>query len=404
MEISSVIAAAQANVTRQYESHPDPVLVYHNLLHTSQVVQAAEQIAAYYRLSDTDHLIVILAAWFHDMGYLEGERSRHESAGADAVMAFAKAQGLPEATGRAAADCIMATQIPQQPKNLLEQIVCDADLFHLGSKEFSKRNKLLRTEAELAAGKKISGAEWTRTSIQFLESHQYHTAYSRTLLNPQKEENLEKLKVKLEEKQREEREEKSQEDPAEKKAEKKTDKDDKKKPGVETMFRTTGTNHIRLSSMADSKANIMISVNAIIISVLISVLLRKLEDYPNFILPAILFLATSVTTIVFAVLATRPNVTSGRFTEEDIKNKKANLLFFGNFHQMSYPEYEEGMETIIKTPEYLYSNMIHDIYNLGVVLGRKYRLLRLAYNTFMFGIVASVIAFTVAAIFFPVKG
>ncbi|WP_341841511.1 Pycsar system effector family protein [Chitinophaga caseinilytica] len=408
MEISSVIAAAQAYVSRQYESHPDPVLVYHNLMHTSQVVQAADQIAAYYRLSDTDHLIVMLAAWFHDMGYLEGERAAHESAGADAVIAFAKEQGLPEATGRAAADCVLATKIPQQPKNLLEQIVCDADLFHLGSKEFSKRNKLLRTEAELSAGKKISSAEWTRTSIQFLESHQYHTAYARTLLNPQKEDNIEKLKIKLEEKQREAMEESIGIAPDKKKAEKDKDKDkdkdEKKKPGVETMFRTTGTNHIRLSSMADSKANIMISVNSIIISVLLSVLLRKLEDYPNFIFPAVLFLSTCVTTIVFAVLATRPNVTSGRFTEEDIKNKKSNLLFFGNFHQMSYQEYEAGMDTIIKNTDYLYSNMIHDIYNLGVVLGRKYRLLRLAYNTFMFGLVASVIAFTVAAIFFPVKG
>ncbi len=402
MEISSVIAAAQAYVTRQYESHPSPVLVYHNLVHTSQVVQAADQIAAYYRLSDADHLVVMLAAWFHDMGYLEGERNRHEASGADAVLSFAKEHNLPDDMARAAADCILATHIPQQPKNLLEQIVCDADLFHLGSKEFSKRNKLLRSEAELATGNKISGAEWTRTSIHFLESHQYHTAYCRTLLNSQKEENLEKLKIKLEEKQREAMEEKSGKAPAEKKAEN-AGKDEKKKPGVETMFRTTGTNHIRLSSMADSKANIMISVNSIIISVLLSVLLRKLEDYPSFTLPAIIFLATCVTTIVFAVLATRPNVTSGRFTEEDIKNKKSNLLFFGNFHKMSYPEYEEGMETIIKNPDYLYSNMIHDIYNLGVVLGRKYRLLRLAYNTFMFGIVASVIAFTVAAIFFNAK-
>ena len=169
------------------------------------------------------------------------------------------------------------------------------------------------------------------------------------------------------------------------------------------MFRTTSTNHIRLSSMADSKANIMISVNAIIISVLLSVLLRKLEDYPNFILPAIIFLATSVTTIVFSVLATRPNVTSGRFTDLDIRSKKANLLFFGNFHQMSYQEYEDGMETIMQNGEYLYSNMIHDIYNLGVVLGRKYRLLRIAYNTFMYGIVASVLAFIIPAVFFPVK-
>ncbi len=408
MEISSVIAAAQSHVTRQYEQHADPVLVYHNLAHTLQVVQAAEQISAYYRLTEADQLVVLLAAWFHDMGYLLGDRTQHETAGAEAARSFVTAQQLPESMGQAVADCILATRIPQHPHNLLEQIVCDADLFHLGSKDFSKRNKLLRTEMELATEQKISGADWAKSSIQFLESHTYHTAYCRTLLKQQKEENLEKLRSKLEQKQAEALEEKK--DKALRLAKNDEQKDEKgkkeKRPerGVETMFRTTSTNHIRLSSMADSKANIMISVNAIIISVLLSVLLRKLEDYPNFILPAIIFLATSVTTIVFSVLATRPNVTSGRFTDQDIRSKKANLLFFGNFHQMSYQEYEDGMETIMQNGEYLYSNMIHDIYNLGVVLGRKYRLLRIAYNTFMYGIVASVLAFVVAAVFFPVKG
>lgn len=413
METSSVIAAAKVYITQQFEQHPSPVLVYHNLAHTQQVVQAAEQIAAYYRLSANEQMIVLLAAWFHDVGYVQGKRAEHEAAGAEAAKAFLATQNAPVETAQAVAECILATRIPQAPKNLLEQIVCDADLFHLGSKDFKQRNKLLRAEAELSQGSKISGADWTKTSIIFLESHKYHTTYCQTLLKQQKEENLEKLRTKLEEKQSEaikvaiagldkqEKAEKVKDKDGEKEKDKKAKKPER---GVETMFRTTSTNHIRLSSMADSKANIMISVNAIIISVLLSVLLRKLEDYPNFILPAILFLTTSVTTIVFSILATRPNVTSGRFTLDDIRSKKSNLLFFGNFHQMSYQEYEDGMEEIMQQGEYLYSNMIHDIYNLGVVLGRKYRLLRIAYNTFMFGIVASVLAFTVAALFFPVKG
>lgn len=409
MEISSVIAAAQSYVTQLFDQHPDPVLVYHNLAHTKQVVQAAEQISSYYRLTDSDQLIVMLAVWFHDVGYVVGERKEHEQAGADAARNFIGMQQLPDSVAQAVEGCILATRIPQEPKNLLEQIVCDSDLFHLGSKDYKKRDKLLHAETELATGRNISGLEWTRTSILFLESHKYHTAYCQTLLKQQKEDNLERLRSKLERKQSEslqeaaEKESKPEKPGKEGKGEK-AEKVRKPERGVETMFRTTSTNHIRLSSMADSKANIMISVNAIIISVLLSVLLRKLEDYPNFILPAIIFLTTSVTTIVFSVLATRPNVTSGRFTDLDIRSKKANLLFFGNFHQMTYQEYEDGMETIMENGEYLYSNMIHDIYNLGVVLGRKYRLLRFAYNTFMFGIIASVLAFVIAAIFFPVKG
>ncbi|QEH39614.1 Pycsar system effector family protein [Chitinophaga sp. XS-30] len=417
MEISSVIAAAQSYVTQLFNQHPDPVLVYHNLAHTRQVVQAAEQISSYYRLTDNDQLVVMLAVWFHDVGYVLGKRKEHEQAGADAARNFIGMQQLPDNVADAVAGCILATRIPQEPANLLEQIVCDSDLFHLGSKDYRKRDKLLHAETELATGRNISGIEWTRTSIMFLEVHKYHTAYCQTLLKQQKEENLERLRSKLEKKQseslqeaaeKEARPEKKEKKKAEKgPKEEKEEKEEKvRRPdrGVETMFRTTSVNHIRLSSMADSKANIMISVNAIIISVLLSVLLRKLEDYPHYIIPAIIFLVTGVTTIVFSVLATRPNVTSGRFTDLDIRSKKANLLFFGNFHQMSYQEYEEGMETIMANGEYLYSNMIHDIYNLGVVLGRKYRLLRFAYNTFMFGIIASVLAFVIAAVFFPVKG
>jgi len=172
---------------------------------------------------------------------------------------------------------------------------------------------------------------------------------------------------------------------------------------VETMFRTTSTNHIRLSSMADSKAHIMISVNSIIISVILGVLFRRLEDYPNLIIPAFIFLLTGVLTIIFSVLATRPNINIGKFTKADIDSKKTNLLFFGNFHKMSLEEYSWGMTEMMKDNDYVYGSMIQDIYHLGVVLGKKYRQLRIAYNIFMFGLIISVLAFLIAALFFPVK-
>ncbi|HEU4554322.1 MAG TPA: Pycsar system effector family protein, partial [Chitinophaga sp.] len=195
---------------------------------------------------------------------------------------------------------------------------------------------------------------------------------------------------------------------ARKAKEEKQEKDKEKKPkrperGIETMFRMTSTNHIRLSSMADSKAHIMISTNSIIISILLSVLLRKLEDNPNLIIPSFILLATSVVTIIYSVLATRPNVTQGRFTREDIEKKKTNLLFFGNFHGMGLEEYRWGMQQMMQDADFLYGSMIQDIYHLGVVLGQKYRLLRIAYNIFMFGLIISVAAFIIAVTFFPVR-
>ncbi|MBC7902398.1 MAG: HD family phosphohydrolase, partial [Gemmatimonadaceae bacterium] len=169
--------------------------------------------------------------------------------------------------------------------------------------------------------------------------------------------------------------------------------------GIETMFRTTSANHFTLSSMADSKANIMISVNSIIISITVSVLFDKLTLYPYLIIPTAMLICVCLSTIIFAILATRPNVSGGVFTKEDIEEKKTNLLFFGNFHKMRLEEYQWGMKEMMKDSDYLYGSMIKDIYFLGVVLARKYRYLRISYTIFMFGLIVAISAFAVAFAF-----
>lgn len=166
--------------------------------------------------------------------------------------------------------------------------------------------------------------------------------------------------------------------------------------GIQTMLRLTSENHLELSNMADGKASILISVNAIIISVILSVLIRRIEVDTHLTIPTILFLTSSLATIIVAILATRPKVSQGNFTREEILNKKINLLFFGNFHRTSLEEYKWAMNTMMRDPDYLYGSVIQDIYYLGVILGRKYRLVRLAYTIFMIGILVSVIAFVMA--------
>ena len=113
-------------------------------------------------------------------------------------------------------------------------------------------------------------------------------------------------------------------------------------------------------------------------------------------MPTFVMIVSSVTTIIFAILSTRPKVTKGFFSRQDIEEQKVNLLFFGNFYKMPLDEYQWAMNEMIKDRDYIYNTMIKDLYFLGIVLERKYRLLRVAYNFFMFGIVASVIAFVVA--------
>jgi hypothetical protein len=182
-------------------------------------------------------------------------------------------------------------------------------------------------------------------------------------------------------------------------------KDKKKDPGrgIDTVFRITSNNNQRLSSQADSKAHILIQVNSIIISVLLSLLLRKIEDHTNLTIPAIILLTVNLVTIIFSILATRPHIPPGKFTQADLEEKKVNLLFFGNFYLMSLEEYAGGMLQLLEDRDFLYGSLIRDVYYQGIALGKKYRWLRLSYNVFMYGLIASVISFLIAALAYPPK-
>lgn len=165
---------------------------------------------------------------------------------------------------------------------------------------------------------------------------------------------------------------------------------------VQTMFKNSSSNHQRLSVMADNKAFIMITVNSIIISVAIGLFIGKLVDRPHMVWPTILLLLVNIVTIIYSVLATRPNVMSGTFTREDVDQKKVNLLFFGSYYKMDLSEFEYGIKQLMDDNEFLYGSFIKDIYWQGKILGRKFRLLRIAYDIFMYGIAASVVGYVLA--------
>lgn len=181
----------------------------------------------------------------------------------------------------------------------------------------------------------------------------------------------------------------------------KKNKGDVPERGIETMFRVALRNHITLSDIADTKANILLSVNAIIVSMSFSTLIPKLDNPSNnyLIIPSVIFILFTVASMILSIMATRPNVTQGKFTKEDVGNKKVNLLFFGNFHQMKLEDFEWGISEMMQDRDYLYGSLTKDLYFLGLVLNRKYRLLRTTYTVFMIGILTSVIAFSLSFIF-----
>lgn len=396
MDYNQLLLQVEAYVRAYFAGHPDDKHVYHNLQHTERVVKAAAEIANHFQLDEKSFFIVLGAAWFHDLGYFLSNEN-HEAEGEKLARSFFEQAGLAEEVIHSISGCILATKLPQHPNGPLEEIVCDADLFHLGTPEFPDINKLMRRETELLSGESISGKKWRSSTVDFLRSHHYWTEYCRLRLNETKDKNLQRLMARLDEEKR------PGNDPADKASAHaatppKKDKTAKKRPdrGIETMFRLTSGNNQRLSNMADNKAHILITVNSIILSAIISLLLRKLDANPNLYIPTYLLLTVSVLTIIFSILATRPSVTKGTFTLEDIRAKKVNLLFFGNYYRMSLEDYTEGMLRMMEDRDFLYGSLIKDVYGQGAAVGRKYRLLRISYSIFMYGLILSVIAFILA--------
>ncbi|MGB3619513.1 MAG: Pycsar system effector family protein [Catalinimonas sp.] len=409
----TLLERTEAFVERYFREHLSPRIYYHSIEHTRAVVRATEDIGRHAGLDPATLEGVMLAAWLHDTGYGENGPHDHETASRRVARQFLEGEEYDPKRLEKVLDCIEATRMPQNPQSLPEQVLCDADLCHLASDTYFDWSDLLRKEMVAVQGCPIKQNDWLGGSRAFFEAHEYHTPYAREHLTPMKEKNLAEIERKLEEAQEKEEEEGVDVVPATalkklkkklKKAKKKSKKYKQKSEStrsVDSMFRTVSKNHIDLSSIADNKANIMISVNAIIVSILVSVLLRKFDEYPHLIIPTMILITVCLVTIVFAILATRPNVTVGRFEREDVEEKRANLLFFGNFHRMSLEEYDWGVREMIKDKDFVYSSMIRDIYFLGAVLGKKYRLLRICYTIFMFGFIISVISFAVAVLFFP---
>ncbi len=172
-----------------------------------------------------------------------------------------------------------------------------------------------------------------------------------------------------------------------------------RKRGVETMFRSAYRAHLDLTALADAKANIMISINGLILSIILASIGPKIDSNTWLVIPTIIMLVGCVAAIVYAVLAARPRVSpKTNITLEEVMRSKLNLLFFGNASQLSEDDFLEGLGWMMRDSELIYRSMMQDLYGMARVLSRKFALLRTSYTVFMIGIAVSVFAFIVVFI------
>ena len=378
-------------ISAHFAKAHDEGLLYHDLEHTLGVAKAVIKIAAHYELPEEEIWLLEVAALFHDTGVME-DISGHEELSVRLMQEYFADKTTDETLTDRVAALIRATRLPQQPSGLLQEIICDADLFHLGKKSFYSKCEQLRAERERLQQKSINNQEWLQSTLDFLRQHRFHTAYAVAELNEGQIKNIDLVSHKLNSLLKTEDAAAASDTRADHHREK-----DRPEKGIETMFRITSSNNQRLSDMADNKAHIMITVNSIILSAIISLLLRRLDAYSFLAYPTFLLLAISLLAMTFAILATRPSIPDGGRPLQEMDLKNSNLLFFGNFYKMPLEDYKAGMMQIMDDKELLYGMLIKDVYGQGAVLGKKYRLLRISYNIFMFGLILSVLAFIIVS-------
>lgn len=388
--MSNLVEKTKAFVFDLFKNELDQTFIYHNYTHTERVLRSAEEIIEHTNLSEKEAEIIRLSALLHDVGYTV-KRDGHEEESVKIAEKFLNEQGADKTTIDGVKECILETKFKDKPKTQLGKIIRDADASHFSKDYFNEASEFLRKELEIQGIRSYSPSEWLDENIDVLTTkHEYHSDYALKNWQPSKEKNLAKL---IKSKKKQKKKLKKEELKAKYKAQYKNASPER---GIQTFYRVALRNHIKLSDIADTKANILLSVNAIIISLVLANLISKLDSNTYLIYPTAIFTIFCIISMILSVIATRPNVTSGEFTKEDVKNKNVNLTFFGNFHKMELKEYQWAINELIKDKDYVYESLTKDLYFLGKVLERKYRILRITYTIFMTGIIVSVFAFAYA--------
>lgn len=321
------------------------------------LVKAVHKIAENYTLSNEENIALESAAWFN----------KHP----DLTLKFFQEENVNQQLTEQINHLINFKALPSQ---LSEMILSDAATSYYGEKGFKDN---VEQQLSLLG---LDRQEGLARVIATLTAHQYYTDYARLKLEKRKRLNLDKLKIWL-------------------RASETVTKKERPERAVEMMFKISASNHQHLSSMADNKAHILITVNSIILSILISVLLRRLDENTYLAYPTFVLLTVSLVSIIIAIIAIKPVVRDGTGRSADSVQRNQNLLFFGNVSVMKLDEFTEKILGTMDDKDNLYLMLIRNAHLHSVVLGRKSRLLKIAYHIFMYGLIVSVVAFIAVSAF-----
>ncbi|NNE26560.1 MAG: hypothetical protein HKN09_06935 [Saprospiraceae bacterium] len=412
--MDSIVEKAELYVSGIISNEFSDRLTFHDIGQQYRLIDTIHKIALAEDVSEAEKEIILLAGWFVHIGLKNIDDFTRPKSYSDffnkrlhfsieSANQFLDQNSYPLEKAKEVISLLQEVKADNtEQKSLAAQILDDAIHSDFGDSKAKKRMRRYYEELLLCHVEEASQNDFYDLTIKMLTQHNYHTDYAIRNLRPNKEALIARLLKEQRDIQkkgdaviRAELDIDEQELKLLKKKLKGVQGRDNR--GIQTLFRTTSRNHYTLSEMVDRKANIMISVNAIIMSIFIGNFIANDLSFSIHNLPILIILIAGPVSIFFSINAIRPELTHGSFTEGDIRGKKGNLLYFGNFHNMSLKEYEWGMLQMLSDQDFLYSTMIKDIYFLGVTLDKKYRMIRKSLFIFMVGLLTAVILFLIIA-------
>lgn len=380
---TTVLHLVDAHLREWFPRHLPAHFVFHNFHHAQSIAGMVTKLADKEGLSEDDTEILSLAAWFLFTGMHDQDTENYRVTSVREASRFLSSLSYPSNRINQVCDLILSTGPSELPVSEAEKILDDAIHAYLGGKDFFSKVKLLRLEKEAMNKRAFTEKQWSEFLLSHLLNHNYFTDWAKRKLGKRKLRHIAAQK---------ENNLKAQERTLKKKTGKNLGR------GVDTLYRTTFRNHINLSQIADGKANMMISINTIVLSILIaasgagfSFLGNALAQDFYLLLPLLLLLCSSLTALVFAVFSAKPTITNFKLPKKN--PSEFNLLFFGNFLQLPKDGFVNYLSDLKRDQNRLYDDMARDLYQLGIVLRKKYRLLSLSYNIFVGGLILAVTSF-----------
>lgn len=377
------LEAVEKYVKKLMEENLPIHIYFHDFKHTQNVKNQAILLGEKMKLKAEDLEVLTLAALFHDTGFTVSYK-RHEEESQAIASTYLKNKNYPDHKIKQVLQLVHVSRTNVAPASLMEKILVDADTSHLGQKKYRTVSELLWKERiKNLPDYQPSELDWRRENYAFLQNHNYYTKAAKKEYGERKSINLKKARKRLLK--------------AEKKREVLLDEFSiTKNKAALTMFKTALRNHIDLTAIADQKANMMLSITALILTIGMPVFASYLGEKVFLLVPSVIFMLTCIITMVFATLSTRPIKMDGETDISKINTGKTNLFFFGNFYNIDLTPYQEAIKKVIANKENLDNSIINDLYFLGLSLGDKFRHLRTCYNVFIIGMILALLSFLIS--------